>query len=230
MPIEGLARSHSPFLFLNHRRHSPSCAEPGTGCHHFLGTRGYFGRRSRSLLQPAPERRGEGRRGCGAAPGLGSPPTSPSRSLLLLALGCQMLQPGSAQLSLEEIRRRFRRGLYIGRASWLGFTHRRRSRKLPGKDFLCHFSSCPICPKLLCFAGPHPFRGHPTAAPLLVPLQKSLFPLLSQKCRPSPAQRVPGEPRCVPSTQVVARGPRLCCPPAERPERQLNFMRGASKG
>lgn len=47
MPIEDLARSHSLFLFLNHKRHDPNCVKPGSdpGYHHFLGTHGYFGQR-----------------------------------------------------------------------------------------------------------------------------------------------------------------------------------------
>ena len=46
--------------------------------------------------------------------------------------------------------------------------------KLPRKDFLGHFSSCTVCPKLLRFAALHPFLGHPTAAPLHMHLQKLL--------------------------------------------------------
>lgn len=206
MPIEGLARSHSPFLFLNHRRPSPSCAEPGTGCHHFLGTRGYFGRRS--------ERRGEGRRGCGAAPGLESPPMSPSRSLLLLALGCQMLQPGSAQLSLEELRRRFRWGLYIGRASWLGFTHCRCSRKLPGKDFSATSPPAPSAPSSCVLQVPISSVATPRLLPSSCACRNCFFPSFPRNAdllRPrgsrsaSPPHR-PGDPGCAVLERSARRG------------------------
>lgn len=121
MPIEDLACSHSLFLFLNHKRHAPNPAETGSdpGYHHFLGTRGYFGQQPGSpahclSLHPRDTGGGEGTR---SSPRFGEPTDVPIT--LPVSAGsqeksCQMLEPRSAQLILEEIRSRFRQGLYIG--------------------------------------------------------------------------------------------------------------------